>query len=232
MLKNQNLPFCKLLTVYKWNKCLLLRFYFSCALLLADETLENRSYLNSPRHPSPTTLLLCFALCPWYLGLCFCLACLFSGWRMDHSYRGCLEFPLPQAQNQWVLCQQGGKRVLPCPGRKERARPWEGVSGERAQMLPPLLTSKWSSLCAKSLEPGAQRPLGTGQGLTSPSPFLFLFPLQEIFYFIKNKIFIGVYLLYNVVLVSTVQQSESAIRIHIAPLFWISFPFRSPQSTE
>ena len=38
--------------------------------------------------------------------------------------------------------------------------------------------------------------------------------------------------LYNVVLVSTVQQSESVIRIHISPLFWISFPFRSPQSTE
>ena len=33
-------------------------------------------------------------------------------------------------------------------------------------------------------------------------------------------------------LVSTVQQSESAIRIHISPLFQISFPFRSPQSTE
>ena len=34
-------------------------------------------------------------------------------------------------------------------------------------------------------------------------------------------------MLYNVVLVSTVQQSESVIRIHISPLFWISFPFRS-----
>ena len=33
-------------------------------------------------------------------------------------------------------------------------------------------------------------------------------------------------------LVSTVQQSESAIHIHISPLFWISFPLRSPQSTE
>ena len=36
----------------------------------------------------------------------------------------------------------------------------------------------------------------------------------------------------NVVLVSSVQQSESAIRIHIFPLFWVSFPFRSPQNTE
>ena len=39
-------------------------------------------------------------------------------------------------------------------------------------------------------------------------------------------------MLYNVVLVSTVQQSESAIHTHIFPLFWISFPFRSPQSIE
>ena len=38
-------------------------------------------------------------------------------------------------------------------------------------------------------------------------------------------------LLHNVVLVFAVQQSEWTIRIHIFPLFWISFPFRSPQST-
>ena len=44
--------------------------------------------------------------------------------------------------------------------------------------------------------------------------------------------FIGVQLFYNVVLVSTVQQSESAMCIHISPLFWISFPFRSLQITE
>ena len=44
--------------------------------------------------------------------------------------------------------------------------------------------------------------------------------------------FIGIQLLYNVVLVSTVQQSESAICIHMPHLFWISFPFRSPESTE
>ena len=43
-------------------------------------------------------------------------------------------------------------------------------------------------------------------------------------------IFIEVQLLCNV-LVSTVQQSESAVRIHISLLFWISFPSRSPQST-
>ena len=33
-------------------------------------------------------------------------------------------------------------------------------------------------------------------------------------------------------LISAVQQSESAIRIHLSPLFWISFSFWSPQSTE
>ena len=43
---------------------------------------------------------------------------------------------------------------------------------------------------------------------------------------------IRVCLLYNVVSVSAVQQSESTIHIHISPLFWISLPFRSPHSTE
>ena len=33
-------------------------------------------------------------------------------------------------------------------------------------------------------------------------------------------------------LVSTVQQSESAVSIHIAPLFWISFLSKPPQSIE
>ena len=36
----------------------------------------------------------------------------------------------------------------------------------------------------------------------------------------------------NVVLVSTVQQSESATHIHISTHFWISFQFRSPQSIQ
>ena len=39
-------------------------------------------------------------------------------------------------------------------------------------------------------------------------------------------------MLYNVVLVSTVQQNESVIRIHIFHLCWISFSFRSPQSIK
>ena len=45
-------------------------------------------------------------------------------------------------------------------------------------------------------------------------------------------IFIGVWFLYNVLLVSTVQQNESAIHTCVSAPFWISFPFRSPQSTE
>ena len=44
---------------------------------------------------------------------------------------------------------------------------------------------------------------------------------------------IGVYLLYNTVLFSPVQQSESAIMYTYTPLFfWISFPCRSPETTE
>ena len=38
-------------------------------------------------------------------------------------------------------------------------------------------------------------------------------------------------MLYNVVSFC-LQQSESAIYTHTSPLFWISFPFRSPQITE
>ena len=38
-------------------------------------------------------------------------------------------------------------------------------------------------------------------------------------------IFIGVQLLYNVVLVSAVRQNQSAMHIHVSPSFWTSFPF-------
>ena len=58
-----------------------------------------------------------------------------------------------------------------------------------------------------------------------------LVSLHHFFFFL-----IGVYLLYDAVnfavLVSTVQQSESALCIHISHPFWISFPFRSLQSNE
>ena len=63
--------------------------------------------------------------------------------------------------------------------------------------------------------------------------FLFsLFFFLQWWYLYFKLIFIGVHLLYNVVLVSTTQQSESAICIHISPHLGISFPFRLPQSTE
>ena len=48
------------------------------------------------------------------------------------------------------------------------------------------------------------------------------FCLFVLFHFL---IFTGVQLLYNIVLVSTVQQSESAICIPISPLFWMHDSF-------
>ena len=51
-------------------------------------------------------------------------------------------------------------------------------------------------------------------------------------FFSKKLISIGVYLVYNVVVISAVQQSKSVICIHIPHLFQASFPFRSLQSTE
>ena len=56
-----------------------------------------------------------------------------------------------------------------------------------------------------------------------------LFFFLTIFIF---KIFIGVYLTYNVVSVSGVQQSESVIHMHTSTLFKILFPYTSLQSTE
>ena len=44
--------------------------------------------------------------------------------------------------------------------------------------------------------------------------------------------FIGVYLLFTALSLSAVQQSKSAMHMHISPLFWISFPLRLPQKTE
>ena len=75
----------------------------------------------------------------------------------------------------------------------------------------------------------AHSPLTSGNHVIVLMCSLFVCLLCMLF---LKLIFIGVQLLYNVVLISTVQQSESVIRIHISPLFGISFPFRSPQSTE
>ena len=61
----------------------------------------------------------------------------------------------------------------------------------------------------------------------TPIPLFF----QRVFiYFLIN--FIGVQLIYNVVLVSVVQQSESVMHTHISTLFQILFPCRSLQSIE
>ena len=54
--------------------------------------------------------------------------------------------------------------------------------------------------------------------------------LSDVSYFL-NK-FIGVLLFYNVALDSSVQQSASATRVGIYPLFSISFPFRPLQGAE
>ena len=48
----------------------------------------------------------------------------------------------------------------------------------------------------------------------------------------QGSFFFLIVLLYSVELVSAVQQSESAIYIHLSSLFWISCPFRSPESIE
>ena len=56
-------------------------------------------------------------------------------------------------------------------------------------------------------------------------------PKKECFLIFKF-IFIGVQLIYNVVLVSAVQQSESVIHMHISTLFQILFPYRSLESIE
>lgn len=60
----------------------------------------------------------------------------------------------------------------------------------------------------------------------------FQFFLKKLFIF--KIIVIRVQLLYNVLVFTStgVQQGESAIRIHINLLFWISLQFRSPQSFE
>ena len=59
-----------------------------------------------------------------------------------------------------------------------------------------------------------------------------LFIFQVLFQLYLKKTLFGMWLLYNVVLVSTVQQTESAVLTRVSPLFWISFPFGSLQSTE
>ena len=55
--------------------------------------------------------------------------------------------------------------------------------------------------------------------------------MKDLKHILGLKTLIGIELFYNVVLVSVVQQTESAVRIHTSLLFQISFPFSSLQST-
>ena len=65
---------------------------------------------------------------------------------------------------------------------------------------------------------------------------IYFFILFYFFYLTSHLMFyffcIGVYLIYNVVLVSDVQQSDSVIRINVSILFQILFPFRLLHNTE
>ena len=58
--------------------------------------------------------------------------------------------------------------------------------------------------------------------------FFFFFSSGDLFIFFL-LIFIGVRLLYSVVLTSAAQQNESAVHIQISPPFWTALPFRLPQ---
>ena len=84
-----------------------------------------------------------------------------------------------------------------------------------SHVLPPttstLLLSTWS--------PAILSPPGPGSLIS-----LITLSLQ------KN--FIGVQLIYNVVLVSSIQQNDSVTHIHVSTLFKIIFPYRSLQSIE
>ena len=62
----------------------------------------------------------------------------------------------------------------------------------------------------------------------------FLLPKGMSLLFLFFLIFIGVQWIYNMVLVSAIQQSESVlyIYIHLFPLFQIHFPYRSLQSIQ
>ena len=54
-----------------------------------------------------------------------------------------------------------------------------------------------------------------------------LTPLPHSIFVFSLINFIGVYLIYNVVLVSAIQQSDSVIHVHISTLFKILFLHRS-----
>lgn len=110
-------------------------------------------------HPIPTTPLLHFALCQECHMPCSCLECPSSGWRMDNTYRGCLEFPcLRFKPSEFYANRVASLWCSSQEGRREGHR-WEGMSVKKAQDIPTLLTPTRSSLCGKSAEAGAQRLL-------------------------------------------------------------------------
>ena len=79
-------------------------------------------------------------------------------------------------------------------------------------------------------EAGLRPPLPPA---TPASPgVLCLFPLRYLFFYFLKLIFIGVQLIYNVVLASASPQGESVIRTHVSSLSEIRFPCQSLQSAE
>ena len=115
-------------------------------------------------------------------------------------------------------------RHIPLIGGKRIPSPWEGILGKTDRL-------------SQSACPLSQREL-PGAGLSAPVDVYteLIVPLEMGSWISLNTpkvswyhsfffFFTGVELLYRVVLSSAVQQSESAIWTHTAPLSWISFSF-------
>ena len=79
-----------------------------------------------------------------------------------------------------------------------------------AFLLPPTIVSR------------AIGTVGTRQTLL----LLLIFNYLKIYFLLEYSCFT------NIMLVSAIQKSALAIHVHISSLFWTSFPFTSPQSTE
>ena len=109
--------------------------------------------------------------------------------------------------------------------------PWTEEPG-RLQSMGSQSESESHSIMSASLQShGLYSPWnspGQNTGVGSHSLLQGIFPIQGSNWSLPHCRQI----LYNVVLVSTVQQSERAIHINISPHFGISFPFRSLQSTK
>ena len=122
---------------------------------------------------------------------------------LDDEKEGTQKLATPKDQEATITLKWEGLRVrVPY----ERSGPWQTIGKLELEL-------QRDTVAARNVTAAARRKT------------IFFSPL----FF---KIFIGVWLLYNVAFVSGVQKSESAILKHVSPLFWISFPFRSPQITE